>query len=52
MIKKILVMFMKWLALNALKWVYNFIDTDDDGLLSEEEIKAFTNKIKLAIKRR
>jgi hypothetical protein len=36
----------------GLIWIYNYIDSDDNGEISQEEIKAFSKKIKIILKGR
>lgn len=50
MIKKTLIKFLKWLALQSLKWVFMYIDKDKNGTLSKKEIKEFATKIQRVVK--
>jgi len=46
MLKEILFSLVKSVGLFCLNWIYKFIDTDKDGVIEEEEIKALTARIK------
>jgi len=49
MISKILFSIFKGVAVFCLNWIYNFIDTDNDGVIEEEEVEALTTRIKQII---
>ena len=50
MLKKIVFRIIKKIAELAISWVYSFIDTDKDGLISLKEIKDFNKKISKLLK--
>jgi len=49
MIKKILFKIMKNLLAYSFNYVYYYIDSDDDGKISQEELKHFINNLKKLI---